>query len=373
MLNNLKVVKQISDTTISGLLKGDYKLHGAVIRADSRGSILYYLLPTTQPPISLLLQPISIISQGINIYQLQRKTNKLIGITDQVLEVSTRTMTIANLNLAVTAAGFTSLHQRLNVLEKRLAELQAKFKAFRTLLELEERARINAAFQALLNIDKINDSENRRQILIQQIQVFAETNLKYKELLTQVDDSRRTAMAYEEYFSLTALAHARCHAELGELDMARRFLENTYSFWQGQTRRVAKDLLLVRYPERFLFSDYVEEVPVSVLAEWCDFVYNEEKGYEWIDELRKKTIPWYAKKDFSKIDSGKLRREKERVIPALSKLVARNNLFQGYIAEYDLLESQKITPSEFEKEVALLAQDSAANGYVILQSTDNEI
>ncbi|GEM_PF-586282 len=376
MLKNLKVVKHISDKTVLGLLKGDCKLQGAVIRATSkiipRGPILYYLLPTTQPPILPLFQPIPIVSQGINIYQLHQllsKTNKLIGITEQVLQVSTRTMAIAGLHLAVTAVGFASLHQRLDALEKRLTELQAKFKEFQTILKLKERAKVNVAFQALLHIDKINAHENRRQILIQQIQVFAETNLKYKELLTQVNNSRRTAMTYEEYFSLTALAHVRCYAELGKLDMARYILEKTYLFWQEQARRIAKDLLVVRYPERFLFSDYVEDVPISVLAEWCDFVYSEEKGYEWIDELRKKTITWYAKKDFSKIDSDKFKREKERVIPALSKLVARNNLFQGYIAQYDLLESQKITLSEFEKEI-VLAQDSAVNRYIILQSTD---
>jgi hypothetical protein len=100
-------------------------------------------------------------------------------------------------------------------------------------------------------------------------------------------DILETAMAYEEFFCLTSLAHARCLAELGMLDMAYRDLEDAGEFWKKQALRIAKKFLLSDSPERFLFSDFAQDVPVSVLVEWLDFAYEEEKGYGWIDELKR--------------------------------------------------------------------------------------
>jgi hypothetical protein len=96
--------------------------------------------------------------------------------------------------------------------------------------------------------------------------VLAPINLKYKELLAGAD-ILETAMAYEEYFCLTSLAHARCLAELGMLDMAKQDLEEASEFWKMQAQRITNQFLLGDNPERFLFSDFSQDVPV-VLATW---------------------------------------------------------------------------------------------------------
>ncbi len=141
--------------------------------------------------------------------------------------------------------------------------------------------------------------------------MFGPVSLKYKELLLTAD-SIETAVAYEEYFCLTSLAHARCLAELEMLDMASRDIWETHVFWKEQSRRIANDLLLAENPERFLFSNFAKDLPISTLAEWLDFSYGEEKGYGWIDELRSKTRPWYAEDGYVEVGKGSA-----KVIPSL--------------------------------------------------------
>ena len=170
-------------------------------------------------------------------------------------------------------------------------------------MELEERAKLGAALHDLLNVVTIKNPDHRHTILFNSKNVLAPISLKYKELLAGAD-ILETAMAYEEYFCLTSLAHARCLAELGMLDMASRDLEEASEFWKKQALRIANKFLLGDSPERFLFSDFAQDVPVSVLVEWFDFAYQEEKGYGWIDDLRGKTRSWYSQDDYAGIAKG---------------------------------------------------------------------
>lgn len=300
-------------------------------------------------------------------------------------------MVLSGLNLAVTAVGFTVLYEKLKNLEGKLNEIQKEVRAIRALMELEERAKLGAALRDLLNVVTIKNQGHREDMLLNSKNVLAPINLKYKELLAGAD-ILETAMAYEEYYCLTTLAHARCLAELGMLDMANRDLEEASEFWNRQAHRIAKNFPLIDSPERFLFSDFAHDVPVSVLVEWLDFANEEEKGYGWIDEFRGKTTSWYSQDDFAlrakagisqvnKMFSRKTRADKlpridkdrEWVIPSLQKLVARSKVFEGYKAQYELLETHNVTPSEFERKAALLASEAAVDGYLILKPAESVI
>ncbi len=65
--------------------------------------------------------------------------------------------------------------------------------------------------------------------------------------------------------------------------------------------------------------------------------------------------------------------DREKVIPSFQKLVARSNVFEGYKAQYELLEAHDVTPSEFESKVALLAPEAVVNGYLILRPAESVI
>jgi hypothetical protein len=136
-----------------------------------------------------------------------------------------------------------------------------------------------------------------------------------------------------------------------------------------------KEILIAEHPERFLATDFVDTVSVAELVQWLNFVYEEQKGLGWIDELRRKiNEAWYSKGWFSRGGSGLnqnvgigLDKEQKMLIPALRKLVARGTVFEGYVAQYELLEQQQMKPSEFEYRVNGLPESSSVDGYLILE------
>lgn len=413
-LLGLTVARAIPSEVVLGLMTGQYKLYGGVIRwatgTEYAGQIVRHLLPVAAQTIGgSFLQPIADVVGAVNTYQLHRlsgqvaantfqlqvlsgQVNTLTAATQQVLQIATGTMFLSGLNLAVTAVGFAILNEKLKRLEGKLSEIQAEVRAIRALLELEERSRLGAALRDLLNVVNIKNEDHRHTMLFNSKNVLAPISLKYKELLACAE-TLEIAMAYEEYFCITSLAHARCLAELGMLEMAYQDLEETSGFWTEQARRIANEFLLSKTPERFLFSDFAQDVPVSRLVEWLDFAYEEEKGYGWIDELRGKTTPWYLQGDYGeavkssgqaissmgkmftkRISSAKvdeMARERESIIPSFQKLVARNNVLEGYKAQYELLEAHNVIPSDFENKVAMLASE-ATDGYLILQPGENQ-
>ena len=397
-LLNLTVTRAIPSDVLTGLMTGQFKLHGGVIRGapgtQYAGQIIRHLLPVTERTIGAsILAPISRELGALNTYQLHRlsgQVNALTSATQQVLQIATGTMVLSGLNLAVTAVGFAILNEKLKSLEGKLNDIQQEVRALRTLMELEERAKLGAALRDLLNVVTIKNLDHRHTMLFNSKNVLAPISLKYQELLAGAD-VLETAMAYEEYFCITSLAHARCLAELGMLDMANRDLEEASEFWKKQAQRIANEFLLSDSPERFLFSDFAQDVPVSVLVEWLDFAYQEDKGYGWIDELRGQTRSWYAQDDNAGVAKGfsfvgkmlsrenkavklaEIDQDRERVIPSFQKLVARSNVFEGYKAQYELLETNNVTPSEFESKVALLALKAAVDGFLILQPAESVI
>ena len=382
-LLNLTVTRAIPPDVMTGLVTGQFKLHGGVIRGapgtQDAGQIIRHLLPVTEPTIGTpILAPISRALDVVNTYQLHgisSQVNALTATTQQVLQIATGTMVLSGLNLAVTAVGFAVLNEKLKSLEGQLNEIQQEVRAIRALMQLEERARLGAALRDLLNIVAIKNFDDRRTMLFNSKNVLAPINLKYKELLAGAD-TIETAMAYEEYFCITSLAHARCLAELNMLEMANRDLDEASTFWKKQAQRIANEFLLGENPERFLFSDFAQDVPVFILVEWLDFAYQEEKGYGWIDELRGQNRSWYDNRfSVSKmwdrrnrdVKFSDIEQHREGLIPSFQKLVARSNVFEGYKAQYELLEANNVTPSEFDSQVALLAQTEAVDGFLILQ------
>lgn len=400
----LNITRAIPTEVFAGLMTGDYSLHGGVIRwaagTESAGQIVRHLIPIAQQGISAsLFAPIAGILEGVNTYQLHNLTGQTTAIanqvnvitgqvdalttaTQQVLQIANTTMIFSGLSLAVTSVGFVMLNKKLNNLEGKLNEIGKEVKAIRALLELDERSRLAAALRDLLNIADVKNIVHRDKLLFNSKNILGQISLKYKELLADAN-SLEMAMAYEEYFCLTSLAHARCLAELGMLDIARRDLEQTNEFWKTQSQYIANKFLLGKNPERFLFSDFSQDIPVAVLIEWLDFAYGKENGYLWLDELRNKTKPWYSGNNNGIIENGlwdtitsftvkteALKNQKEKIIPSLQKLVARNKVLSGFVAQYELLEKHNITPTEFEQKIALLPETAKVNGYIILRPSN---
>ena len=380
-----------------GLLTGEYQLSGGVIRfaaghvSGHGGRIVVHLLPAltglsnTVPGLNLIsglaaniqLEQVKNITR-FNTYQLfgiARQITSLSQTTQDVLQIATGTAMLSGLGLTVSSLSFVALNKKLDAIDVTLKQIQKDVQAIRQFLESTERAKLYAALNNLLKLDEKTATEHRHAILHASRNTLGEINMRYRELLSEAN-TLEMAMAHEEYFSLTALAHTRCTAELGMFDIAYREIEEVNLFWQVQAHRIAKQLVVGEHPERFLATDFVEAVPVTELVPWLDFVYEERKGYAWLDELRlKSNDPWYPKGWLAGVGVGRnrsvgvgLEKELGLLIPALRKLVARSDVFEGYVAQYDLQQAQKLKPSEFERQVAELPADSAVGGYFILEA-----
>lgn len=382
------VTRAVSPDVWAGLITGQYTLHGGVVRyaagTAKAGQIIRHLLPA-----STNLNPLNVLPTLFNAYQLHQvstQVNSIATATQQVLQLATGTAILSGLNLAISTIGFSVLYNKLNTIEGRLKNIESTVRDIHQFLQLSENAKLRVAIKDLLNIDQVTDTQHRHTILHNSRVILAELHEKYKELLNQ-SPTLELAETYEEYYSVTALAHTRCTAELGMVNIAYQELCNMAEYWKTQTQGIARRLLIGSYPERFLCSDFVHDVPISSFIEWLDFAYNQTKGYQWIDEMREKTYPWYSdwekqstfdwlQTKISKPTSliytnsnygkGDSRQDKEHIIPLLKKLIARNSVYQGYLAQYEQLHHYNMKPSEVEKKIAQLPQKAITEGYFIL-------
>jgi hypothetical protein len=399
MLPGWAVARAIPFETLAGLITGQYKLYGGVIRwaagTTNAGQIVKHLISTPLSPLGVIpginfvpgivanlqLSQIKDMTR-FNTHQLMQMSGQITSLsqtTQQILNIATGTAFLSGLSLVVSCVGFASMNAKLNVIDNKLKNIQKEVQAIKYFLESSERARLYAALNALLKVDAKTATEHRHTILHTSRNTLAEINMRYRELLAEANQIE-TAMAYEEYFSLTALAQVRCTAELGMLDISYKEMKDINLFWQAQGRRIAGKMLIGQYPERFLASDFAKDVLVTELVEWLDFVYEKQKGLYWIDELRLNMnefwyTSWFKNDNFGlnkKIGFG-LEKEKQILIPALRKLIARSSIFESYTAQYELLEAQQIKPSDFEQQLADLPESSLIEGYLILEPTKRKL
>lgn len=76
-----------------------------------------------------------------------------------------------------------------------------------------------------------------------------------------------------------------------------------------------------------------------------------------------KMVPWSANAP----SALNLSTEQEKIIPSIQKLVARNNVIEGYNTQYQLLEEHNMTPSDFEKQLAKIASTETVEDFIILE------
>ncbi len=389
------VTRAIPQHVLDGLLTGQYKLYGGVIRwaagTQNAGQIVAHLVPASSQLLNFVpglnfipgivanmqLADVKDIVQN-NAHQLlavSRQMGELSQTTQKVLQVANTNAVFSGLGLAVSCIGFMAMIQKLNAIENNLKTIQKDVQAIQQFLETSERARLFSAISSLLKLDK-TPNEHRHTILHNARQTLADINVRYRDLLPSAT-TIEVAMAYEEYFVLTALSHIRCTAELGMLDMAHHEAQETQEIWQQQSRRITKDILLAEYPERFLASDFVDDVSITELVEWLDFAHAQTQGYGWIDQLRRKLDePWYNRSWLPIMHSGSglnrnigvgMEKEQSMFIPSIRKLIARNQVLEGYVAQYEFLATENLVPSAYEQAIAALPKSSAIDDHFILE------
>lgn len=251
-------------------------------------------------------------------------------------------MLISGLSLAVSLAGFIFLTHKINKLDDKLSLIAKDVKAIKHFLQSQERADLLAALKTLSAVRHGMAEATRTQLLVQARHTLGRIHERYKEQLSQ-EQNFLNASPVEEYFSITALAQARCAAELDMIEAAGRDLAETHVFWQTQARRLAKKFTDGPEAQKLLSPKYVSHISTDDIIDILDFIEDNSKGIEWIDDLRSKanTSPWNRKPNETDLES----------IALLRRLTARNRVYFGYTDQYNLYANLNKRPSVIEEQI----------------------
>lgn len=384
-LLGMVVERSLPSEVLLGLMTGQYSLHGGVIRwakgTDAAGQIVRHLLPVAgqaATSVASLVPGLSLATGAVNSFQLAslgRSVAELQQLTGTVLAVASGTAVLAGLNLGVSAVSFAVLNRRLKGIEAQLTELQQDVREIKEFLAREERSKLSRAFENLAHLDRNRDQNTRRQVLHDTHQDLIDLAGRYLEQFRRAP-TLRAALAAEEYLFATALAKARCSADLGEPGRALAELESSMNDWESRARTVTKDFVLGDSPERFLHPEFADLVPAAALCEWMDFAHAEERGFDWLDELRGGLPKWAGRPSLagrlgSVVRPGASRAQavlqgRELEAPAACKFVARRNLLSGHVGDMELLASKSLLPTQLE-EMVEGARASATEGFLLLK------
>ncbi|MFV8780916.1 hypothetical protein ACNKU7_00715 [Microbulbifer sp. SA54] len=352
----LTLERSIPESVAMGVLSGKYSVHGGVIR-DAGGRIVRHLIPAA----SSALNPLGVLSAPFDIFNTFQLHN-IAKTTQQLVQMSQATMALSGLNLAVSAVSFAVLYASLKKVENRVKEIDKKVTWIKTFLDTDRRASLLLAADELASLP--TDIGHRTHILHSSRESLGHAAMHYSEHLDQSDDLLE-AMTYQHFFCTAFLMRARCSAELGMFDKAVAELGNGRKAWRQKSQRIASELVLGENPERFLEKKYVELLPSSQLATWMDFAHNEDRGFEWIDNLRSRT----SSSTFSRVKSlfsDSLDKNEQELITSMNNMVSRNSVLEGYESQYQFFLEHKLTPSEFDAGTQKISKESAIEELLIL-------
>lgn len=239
-------------------------------------------------------------------------------------------------------------------------------KYIKSFLELQERSRLISALKVIRELGQIEDISTKTQMLINSRQTLGEIHEKYKSLLIE-DKSVKELMPIEEYFTITAIGHALCSAELGMYDQAKNDLLESQLIWKKAAKSFVREKVIGKEPQRFLTKKYVSHIKSEEIAGWMDFAEDRELGIDRLDQLRGMS---------PKIDiniRSSIGKEEAIAIEVARKLVQRDRVLQGYVYQYEYFASLKTKPSEVQQYFESLSGESKINGCYVFLSNDKII
>jgi tetratricopeptide (TPR) repeat protein len=183
-------------------------------------------------------------------------------------------LVVSGLNLAVSVASFVVLSNKLGKIDERLKQMSKDIKDIKTFLEIEERSKLQDALNALTGAAGAAE-DTRMAMLVSARQILGQIHIKYRELM-DADNDYDKASAVEDYFAMTALALARCTAELDLFDFARNELKSSVQIWRSSARRIASRFLDGSERQHLLTAKYSKIIPTDELVDCFDFAYGED-------------------------------------------------------------------------------------------------
>ena len=354
----LVVQRAVPEHLLVAVSQGVAGVYGGTIRDVTSGRILAELVETSMPTGSS-----SVGTAATN-------TAKIAG--GRIAEVATRNLiglatastALSGLTLAVSTAGFLFLTKRLAAVDERLQQVQKDVKYIRSFLETRQRAEFINAMNTLRDARDAKSQSTREQLLIDSRQELGTLNHHYAIQLQEGEDDA-VFEAAEEYFSLSALGHAHCTAELGMSNTASNDYRLAFETWSSAVTQYAQRHMLKDDPERFLGQRFAEIASVHQIATWMERFTGDAPGGNWIDELRRRpaATSWWTTKPTV---------EDHNTVRLLDKLAARKQSMDGYTSQFHQLENKQLRPSEFRAAVEKLNPADSLEGVFIVIDPEPE-
>jgi hypothetical protein len=357
-LAGFTVSRVIPEKCLIGVMTGAYKLCGGVIR-DNSGQIVAHLINSSSP--LNLLNPANTAFEAVNTFQLikiGKDMKELQAATSAILGLAKGTMLLSGLTLAVSAASFVFLNNKLGKIDEKLAVLAKDVKDISTFLKSQEKAALTTALKTLSGIVPGLDDKTRIPLLVSARQTLGEIHQRYRDQLLNVTVIDQV-LPVEEYYSITALGHAMCSAELDMLNNAVSDLDDAHETWLTASRRISTELILRKDPERYLLSVYATHARTDEIIDWMDFARGAEKGIEWIDELR-------SRLSTVRFPQMKLSKRDPLELEIIRKFCARNRIYSGYMSQYRHLQSVDRRPSDVQAYFDSLKYDDSVEDCYLL-------
>ncbi len=363
------LTRTIPTKVLFGVLTGAYQIFGGVVRSRN-GQIVAHLINGINPLD--VASPLNTALGAINTYQLHRlgrdvaNTKQAVDAiatmtaTNQLIGLATGTMLLSGLTLAASTAGFAFLNRKLNKIDRKLQELQQDVKEIKAFLNTRQRAELTTALNTLRDVSDAPSEDIRRQLLVHSRQTLGTLHHHYKTQFVQAGNEGILSAA-EEYFTVTAIAHALCAGELDMHDTAASDLEESYACWSQLCRKIAREKLLRADPERYLCRRYASAIRTDELIDWMEFAHGEEKGLDWIDQLRTRRIdPWLT---------TRLSQRELMEIELFRRLASRNRIYQSYCWQYQHFKQHKIRPSVYQQQIDKLDRsEMIGDAYLFVSS-----
>jgi hypothetical protein len=171
--------------------------------------------------------------------------------------------------------------------------------------------------------------------------------------------------AAEEYFTVAALSHAQCTAELGMGDAAAADFEKARQTWSAAARTHAQSHLLGKNPERLLGRHFTAIASAQQIAKWMQFAQGDAPGGDWIDELREQQSSprwWGSRPGDSDRNAARL----------LDRLAAHEPVMEGYAAQLSVLALKHVKPSDFQQAAEQLSPADRIDDVFLVMDVEPE-
>jgi hypothetical protein len=353
----LAVERAIPKEVAAGILSGEYSLHGGVIR-DEGGRIVRHLIsasPDSLNPFGAVQGTAALLST----HQLQN----LQAVMQNLFALSTATMVMSGLNLAITLVAFAALRSSLKQVDDRLKEIGKDVKWIKSFLDVSRRGKLLHAIEELSSLP--TEDSNRREILHQSRTTLGEVKMQYLQHWDESADPMEK-LAYQNFYCTAFLAHARCSAELDMQEKSVDEFERSLREWHDRARKFIRDDIFNDDRARFIGKRYVESAPVGKIVGWMDFVFDEAKGYQWLDTLRQEFKPSAR----LSLHSKKEQQREAEAIRKVDNLVSKNNVLQGHLSQMRFLKEQSIRPSQFEAFLRKASESTDAQSFLLALRSD---